>query len=105
VTRTTEKIVGATLESGENCLNILISNASNQPIYEQIDTQINNAIIAVELEKGDAIPSVRQLTKDLYIGAITTKRAYKELERNGFVATVAAKGFFVAPKNMDMIRG
>jgi len=85
-------------------LNILISNASNQPIYEQIYTQIKNAIIAGDLEEGDALPSIRQLAKDLRISVITTKRAYEELERDGFIDTVAAKGCFVAAKNIEMLR-
>ena len=85
-------------------MNILISNASNQPIYEQIYTQIKNAIIAGDLEEGDALPSIRQLAKDLRISVITTKRAYEELERDGFIDTVAAKGCFVAPKNIEMLR-
>lgn len=85
-------------------MNILISNASNQPIYEQIYTQIKNAIIAGDLEEGDALPSIRQLAKDLRISVITTKRAYEELERDGFIDTVAAKGCFVAAKNIEMLR-
>ena len=85
-------------------MNILISNASNQPIYEQIYTQIKNAIIAGDLEEGDALPSIRQLAKDLRISVITTKRAYEELERDKFIDTVAAKGCFVAAKNIEMLR-
>lgn len=85
-------------------LNLFISNASNQPIYEQIYTQIKNAIIAGECEEGDALPSIRQLAKDLRISVITTKRAYDELERDGFIDTVAAKGCFVAAKNIEMLR-
>ena len=85
-------------------MNILISNASSQPIYEQIYTQIKNAIIAGDLEEGDALPSIRQLAKDLRISVITTKRAYEELERDGFIDTVAAKGCFVAAKNIEMLR-
>ena len=85
-------------------MNIIISNASNLPIYEQIYTQIKNAIIAGDLEEGDALPSIRQLAKDLRISVITTKRAYEELERDGFIDTVAAKGCFVAAKNIEMLR-
>ncbi len=85
-------------------MNIFISNASNHPIYEQIYTQIKNAIIAGDLEEGDALPSIRQLAKDLRISVITTKRAYEELERDGFIDTVAAKGCFVAAKNIEMLR-
>lgn len=89
---------------GGERLNINISNASNQPIYEQIYTQIKNAIIAGDLAEGDALPSIRQLAKDLRISVITTKRAYEELERDGYLYTVAAKGCFVAQKNIEMIR-
>lgn len=85
-------------------MHLFISNASNQPIYEQIFTQIKNAIIAGELEEGDALPSIRQLAKDLRISVITTKRAYEELERDGYIDTVAAKGCFVAKKNIEMLR-
>lgn len=85
-------------------MNIWISNASNQPIYEQIYTQIKNEIIAGVMKEGDALPSIRQLAKDLRISVITTKRAYEELERDGFIDTVAAKGCFVAAKNMEMLR-
>ena len=85
-------------------MNLFISNASNQPIYEQIYTQLKNAIIAGEWKQGDALPSIRQLAKDLRISVITTKRAYEELERDGFVDTVAGKGCFVAAKNVEMLR-
>ena len=85
-------------------MNIIISNASNQPIYEQIYAQIKNAIISGELSEGDALPSIRALAKDLRISVITTKRAYEELERDGFIYTIAAKGCFVAMKNVGMIR-
>lgn len=85
-------------------MNLFISNASNQPIYEQIYTQLKNAIIAGEWKEGDALPSIRQLAKDLRISVITTKRAYEELERDGFVDTVAGKGCFVAAKNIEMLR-
>ncbi len=85
-------------------MNIIISNASNQPIYEQIYAQIKNIIISGELSEGDALPSIRALAKDLRISVITTKRAYEELERDGFIFTVAAKGCFVATKNVGMIR-
>ena len=85
-------------------MNIIISNASNQPIYEQIYAQMKIAIISGELSEGDALPSIRALAKDLRISVITTKRAYEELERDGFIYTVAAKGCFVALKNIGMIR-
>ena len=85
-------------------MNLFISNASNQPIYEQIYAQMKNAIISGELSEGDALPSIRALAKDLRISVITTKRAYEELERDGFIYTVAANGCFVALKNIGMIR-
>ena len=85
-------------------MNIIISNASNLPIYEQIYAQMKNAILLGDLSEGDLLPSIRQLAKDLRISVITTKRAYEELERDGFIDTVAAKGCFVAAKNIEMLR-
>lgn len=85
-------------------MDIIISNASSQPIYEQIFTQIKNNIVSGRLKEGDALPSIRTLAKDLRISVITTKRAYDELERAGYIYTVAAKGCFVAEKNMEVIR-
>ena len=85
-------------------MNIIISNADGKPIYEQIYSQIKNAIISGKLEEGDFLPSIRGLAKDLRISVITTKRAYEELEREGFIYTVAAKGCFVAHKNMELVR-
>ena len=85
-------------------MNIIISNASNLPIYEQIYTQMKNAILLGDLREGDLLPSIRQLAKDLRISVITTKRAYDELERDGFLYTVAGKGSYVAAKNTGIIR-
>ena len=85
-------------------MNIIISNASSLPIYEQIYTQIKNAVLLGDLAEGDLLPSIRQLAKDLRISVITTKRAYDELERDGFVYTVAGKGSYVAAKNTCIIR-
>jgi GntR family transcriptional regulator len=85
-------------------LNIIISNASNLPIYEQIYAQMKNAILLGDLSEGDLLPSIRQLAKDLRISVITTKRAYDELERDGFLYTVAGKGCYVAAKNTGIIR-
>lgn len=85
-------------------MDIIISNSSSQPIYEQISTQIKNHIISGKLSEGDALPSIRSLAKDLKISVITTKRAYDELEQEGFIYTVAGKGCFVAEKNMELIR-
>ncbi len=85
-------------------MDIIIRNSDNQPIYEQIYTQIKRAIITSQIEEGDALPSIRSLAKDLRISVITTKRAYEELERNGYVHSVAGKGFFVAPKDEERIK-
>jgi len=85
-------------------LDIIISNSSGQPIYEQIASQIKNMIISGELGEGDALPSMRMLAKDLRISVITTKRAYEELEREGFIVSITGKGSFVARKNIDFIR-
>ncbi len=85
-------------------MNIIISNSDQRPIYEQLTAQIKAAIISGELSEGDALPSIRNLAKDLRISVITTKRAYDELEKEGFVNTVAAKGCFVAPKNMEFVK-
>lgn len=85
-------------------MDIIISNASEQPIYEQIFNQIKNNIISGKLKEGDALPSIRNLAKDLRISVITTKRAYDELEAAGYINTVASKGCFVAPKNVEVIR-
>ena len=85
-------------------MNVIIRNASNQPIYEQIYTQIRTAILCGELLEGEMLPSIRQLAKDLRISVITTKRAYDELERDGYLYTVAGKGCYVASKNTQIIR-
>lgn len=85
-------------------MNIIISNSSGQPIYEQIISQIKNLIMLGELNEGDALPSMRYLAKELRISVITTKRAYEELEREGFIESVQGKGSFVARKNMELIK-
>lgn len=85
-------------------LNINISNSSSLPIYEQICSQIKNLIISGRLTEGEALPSMRTLARELRISVITTKRAYEELERDGFISTVTGKGSFVAGKNTDFIR-
>ena len=85
-------------------MELVISNASNLPIYEQIVAGVKQHILSGELHEGDLIPSIRALAKDLRISVITTKRAYDELERDGFIYTVAAKGCYVAPKNTELIR-
>lgn len=85
-------------------MNIIISNSSNIPIYEQIKEQIKNKIISNELKAGDLLPSIRSLAKDLRISVITTKNAYEELEREGYVQTIPAKGTYVSNKNIELIR-
>ncbi len=85
-------------------MNIIIDNKSGKPIYEQIYSQIKLMIMSGELTEDAALPSIRSLAKDLRISVITTKRAYDELERDGFIYTVAAKGCFVSPKNLELIR-
>lgn len=85
-------------------MELIIRNTTNQPIYEQISSQIKAQIIAGTLSPGEALPSIRALAKDLKISVITTKRAYDELEADGFLYTVAGKGCFVAEKNLDLVR-
>lgn len=85
-------------------MDIIISNSSGRPIYEQITAQIKNSIITGTLGEGDALPSMRLLAKELHISVITTKRAYEDLEREGFIETVTGKGSFVARKNVEFIR-
>lgn len=85
-------------------MNIIISNSSGIPIYEQIESQIKDMIIKGELKEGDNLPSMRLLAKELKISVITTKRAYEDLERDGFVETVMGKGSFVASKNIEFIK-
>ena len=85
-------------------MNLIISNASGKPIYEQIYTQVKNCIISGELSPGDALPSIRALAKDLRISVITTSRAYDELERDGFIDRVPGKGCYVAEKNLELVR-
>ncbi len=85
-------------------MELIIRNTNNQPIYEQICTQIKAQIISGKLAPGEALPSIRALAKDLRVSVITTKRAYDELEADGFLYTVAGKGCFVAEKNLDLIR-
>jgi len=89
---------------GDYSLDILLSNSSSAPIYEQIATQIKDQIVAGALDPGQPLPSIRALAKDLRISVITTKRAYDELEADGFLYTVAGKGCFVAEQNTELIR-
>lgn len=85
-------------------LNIVLSNQSDKPIYQQISDQIRESILKGDLQDGDLLPSIRTLAKDLRISVITTKRAYDELEHEGFVISTVGKGSFVAPKNLDLLR-
>lgn len=85
-------------------MDIIISNSSGAPIYEQIVRQLKGLILSGELAEGEALPSMRLLARDLRISVITTKRAYEELEREGFLTTVPGKGCFVAPQNHELLR-
>lgn len=85
-------------------MNIFIDNKSGLPIYDQIYSQIKAQIINGSLNEDAPLPSIRNLAKDLKISVITTKRAYDELEREGFIYTVPAKGCFVSPKNTELLR-
>ena len=85
-------------------MNIIISNQSSQPIYEQIANQVKALIIGGSLKEGDMLPSMRLLAKELRISVITTKRAYEELERDGFIVSQTGKGSFVAGTNTELVR-
>ena len=85
-------------------MTVLIDNKSGTPIYDQIYSQIKAQIISGELQEHDLLPSIRGLAKDLRISFITTKRAYDELEQEGFLYTIPGKGSFVAPKNVELLR-
>jgi len=85
-------------------VNIFISNSGDVPIYEQITSQIKDMVMRGELKGGDALPSMRALAKDLHISVITTKRAYEELERDGFIHTMVGRGSFIADANMEMMK-
>lgn len=85
-------------------MNVIISNSSGKPIYEQITTQIKQMIMSGDLRPGDALPSMRLLAKELRISVITTKRAYEDLERDGFICTQVGKGSYVADTNQEIVR-
>ena len=85
-------------------MNVLIDNKSGTPIYDQIYSQIKSQIISGTLKQDELLPSIRGLAKDLRISFITTKRAYEELEKEGFIYTLPAKGCYVAPKNVELLR-
>lgn len=85
-------------------MNIIISNSSGEPIYEQITNQIKGAIMKGEIAAGELLPSIRLLAKELQISVITTKRAYEELEKEGFIETVPGKGSYVSGQNQELLK-
>jgi GntR family transcriptional regulator len=85
-------------------MDIIIRNSSGKPIYEQITSQIKALILNGGLQEGEALPSMRLLAKELRISVITTKRAYEDLERDGFIETVTGRGSFVSVKNLEFVR-
>lgn len=85
-------------------MDIIISNSSDKPIYEQITTQMKNLIMSGQLKEGMPLPSMRTLAKELRISVITTKRAYEDLERDGFISTVVGKGSFVKAADVRLVR-
>ena len=85
-------------------MNIIITNSSGFPIFEQIENAIKEAIFSDELKEGEMLPSVRSLANELKISFLTVKRAYDELEKAGFIKTVQGKGSYVSPKNLDLIK-
>ena len=85
-------------------MNIIIVNSAEVPIYEQIMNQIKASILSGELKEGDILPSVRNLARDLNCSVITTRKAYEGLESEGFTISMAGKGSFVAPQNMELLR-
>ena len=84
-------------------MNIIVNNTSMQPIYEQIEEQIKGLIMQGKMEQGEMLPSVRSLSKDLRISALTVKKAYDTLEQEGFIVTVHGKGSFVAGVNQNLL--
>lgn len=85
-------------------MKIIISNTNSAPIYEQIASQIRNQVINGKIESGYSLPSIRALAKELQVSVITTKRAYDNLEQEGFINTVAGKGSFIAAQNTQLIK-
>lgn len=85
-------------------MNIIISNSSQVPLYEQIERQTKNQIVNMNLKPGEILPSIRTLAKELKVSIITTKRAYEELEKEGFIKTVVGKGTFVSQANNERLR-
>ena len=98
------RIVSSLRKEKENHMDIIISNASGVPIYEQIEEQIKGLIMTGDLKAGDALPSMRFLAKELKISVITTKRAYEELERDGYIESVVGKGSFVKGVSSDLMK-
>ena len=82
-------------------MEIIISNNANKPIYEQITTQIKAMIMSGELQAGDAIPSMRSLAKSIHVSVITVKKAYEDLQRDGFIETTVGRGSFVSARNKE----
>ena len=85
-------------------MEIILSSANDKPIYEQISSQIKEQIMKGILKPGEPLPSMRKLAKNLHVSVITTQRAYDDLQRDGFIVTVPAKGTFVSTQNQDFIR-
>lgn len=85
-------------------MNLIISNASEEPIYQQIIDQIKSEILTGHLRPDEALPSIRGLAKELKISVITTKKAYEELERDGFIVSAQGRGSFVAPQNRELLK-
>ena len=85
-------------------MKIIISNSSDKPIYEQIAQQIKDMIVNGEISEAEILPSIRNLAKELQISVITTKRAYEELEREGYIVSVPGKGSFVSAQNKDLLK-
>ena len=85
-------------------MNIIINNSSGEPIYSQIENQIKNQIVTNVLEPHEPLPSIRGLAKDLRISVITTKRAYDELERDGYIYTLPGKGSFVSAQDKELLK-
>ena len=85
-------------------MRVLISTTSTLPVYEQIVNQIRDAVVAGEVKEGEGLPSIRVLAKNLEVSVITTKRAYEELEKEGVIASVPGKGFYVCKQNNDILK-
>ena len=85
-------------------MKIIVKNKSDLPIYEQIEEQIKEQILEGKAEENEQLPSIRQLARDLKISVITTTRVYNDLADEGFIISVAGKGYFVAPRNNDLLR-